>query len=55
MVKENKEMKLMITTDDGELIDIIEHVEDFDLDKSVARASLIEDIKEAIDSMEVQR
>lgn len=41
-------MKITITTDDGTLIDRIDSLNEYDLTKPMGRASMVEDIKLAI-------
>ncbi len=42
-------MKIKLTTNDGVLIDTIEDVEKYDLDKKTGRTELIDEIKDAIE------
>jgi hypothetical protein len=46
-------MRMMITTNDGELIGIIENIEEYDLDQSVTRAALIYEIVDVIGGFKV--
>lgn len=39
--------RIIISTEDGEVLHIIEHVEEYDLSKPLGRAALIEEIEEA--------
>lgn len=41
-------MKIIISQDDGTVVTIIEHVEEFDLSKPLARESLMTEIRQAI-------
>ena len=41
-------MKILIVTDDSRLLGEIENIEDYDLDKPMARASIIDDIQDII-------
>ena len=47
-------MKLALITDDGEIIDVTEDVEEYDLEKPFARASVIDDVKREVE-MQQQR
>ena len=42
-------MKITISDDEGLIIDVIEDIEQYNLDKSIARSSLIDQIKESIE------
>jgi hypothetical protein len=41
-------MRIVVVTDEGTVIDTIEHVEEYDLDKPLARADLLDEIRQAI-------
>ena len=41
-------MKISISTDNGILIEVIEHVEEYDLDDGAVRHGLMENIKAAV-------
>ncbi len=41
-------MKIIISQDNGTVIEIIENIEDYDLSKKLAQAELIEEIRNAI-------
>ena len=41
-------IKIIISTGEGEVIEIIENVEDYNLDKPLAASFLMDDIKRAI-------
>ncbi len=41
-------MKTMITTDDGELIEVIENIEEIDMDSPYGRADFVANVTEAI-------
>lgn len=38
-------MKLTLTTDDGELLGVVEHVEGYDLNKPIGAAGFLDDIR----------
>ncbi|KKN71221.1 hypothetical protein LCGC14_0422640 [marine sediment metagenome] len=48
-------MKLLIVTNDNQVIDTIGDIEEYNLDKPIARASLIDDIQDIIKRQEVNQ
>lgn len=42
-------MKIMLVTDDGVLIDSIENIEEYDLNKPIARAEFCDHIRDEIE------
>jgi hypothetical protein len=42
-------MKVYVATDDGEVVGTIEHVEEYDLTKNMARGYLVEKLREMIE------
>jgi hypothetical protein len=42
-------MRLIISRDNGEVVKIIDHLEEYNLEKPVTRAELIEEIEEAVE------
>lgn len=41
-------MKLALITDDGEVIEVVDGIEEYNLDKTIARASVVNEIQAAV-------